>query len=124
MSKSNTTVVVKSFVKQFAALLQGDTAEVTAQKVFRQVQSSLNTQIAVMNGDLVAKEDAVTDAKEELNKARLNYGRELASHDRTAYVRNLINKKNAVESAQEALDTHLDTLAFLKRELSNLESEA
>jgi hypothetical protein len=124
MSKSNTTVVVKSFVKQFAALLQGDTAEVTAQKVFRQVQSSLNTQIAVMNGDLVAKEDAVTDAKEELNKARLNYGRELASSDRTAYVRNLINKKNAVESTQEALDTHLDTLAFLKRELSNLESEA
>ena len=122
MSKSNTTVV-KSFVKQFAALLQGDTAEVTAQKVFRQVQSSLNTQIAVMNGDLVAKEDAVTDAKEELDRARLNYGKELASSDRTAYVRNLINKKNAVESAQEALDTHLDTLVFLKRELSNLESE-
>jgi hypothetical protein len=122
MSKSNTTVV-KSFVKQFAALLQGDTAEVTAQKVFRQVQSSLNTQIAVMNGDLVAKEDAVTDAREELDKARLNYGRELASSDRTAYVRNLITKKNAVESAQEALDTHLETLDFLKRELVRLESE-
>ena len=123
MSKSNTTVVVKSFVKQFAALLQGDTAEVTAQKVFRQVQSSLNTQIAVMNGDLVAKEDAVTDAKEELDRARLNYGKELASSDRTAYVRNLINKKNAVESAQEALDTHLETLDFLKGELVRLESE-
>jgi hypothetical protein len=123
MSKSNTTVVVKSFVKQFAALLQGDTAEVTAQKVFRQVQSSLNTQIAVMNGDLVAKEDAVTDAKEELDKARLNYGKELASSDRTAYVRNLITKKNAVESAQEALDTHLETLHFLKGELVRLESE-
>ena len=123
MSKSNTTVVVKSFVKQFAALLQGDTAEVTAQKVFRQVQSSLNTQIAVMNGDLVAKEDAVTDAREELDRARLNYGRELASSDRTAYVRNLITKKNAVESAQEALDTHLETLDFLKGELVRLESE-
>ena len=122
MSKSNTTVV-KSFVKQFAALLQGDTAEVTAQKVFRQVQSSLNTQIAVMNGDLVAKEDAVTDAKEELDRARLNYGKELASSDRTAYVRNLITKKNAVESAQEALDTHLETLDFLKGELVRLESE-
>jgi hypothetical protein len=122
MSKSNTTVV-KSFVKQFAALLQGDTAEVTAQKVFRQVQSSLNTQIAVMNGDLVAKEDAVTDAREELDKARLNYGKELASSDRTSYVRNLITKKNAVESAQEALDTHLETLDFLKGELVRLESE-
>lgn len=122
MSKSNTTVV-KSFVKQFAALLQGDTAEVTAQKVFRQVQSSLNTQIAVMNGDLVAKEDAVTDAKEELDRARLNYGKELASSNRTDYVRNLINKKNAVENAQEALDTHLETLDFLKGELVRLESE-
>lgn len=123
MSKSNTTATAKSFIKQFAALLQGDTAEVTAQKVFRQVQSALNTQIAVMTGDLVGKEDAVNDAREELEKARLNYGKELASSDRTAYVRRLVEKKNSVESAEEELTTHTETLNFLKSELARLESE-
>lgn len=123
MSKSNTTATAKSFIKQFAALLQGDTAEVTAQKVFRQVQSALNTQIAVMTGDLVGKEDAVSDAKEELDKARLNYGKELASSDRNLYVRRLVEKKNSVESAEEALSIHTETLNFLKSELARLESE-
>jgi hypothetical protein len=119
----NTSATVKSFIKGFVALVQGDTAEATAQKVFRQVQSALNTQIAIMNGDLVAKEEAVTDAKEAYNKARLNNGKELASADRTQYVRNLVSANNAVKEAEEALDAHKETLEFLKSELVALEAE-
>jgi hypothetical protein len=120
----NTTATMKSFIKGFVALVQGDTAEVLAQKVFRQVQSALNTQIAIMTGDQVAKEEAVTDAIERYEKARLNNGRELHSSDRTAYVKNLVSAHNAVKEAEEALNTHKETLQFLKDELKTLEAES
>jgi hypothetical protein len=120
----NTTATVKSFIKGFVALVQGDTAEVLAQKVFRQVQSALNTQIAIMTGDQVAKEEAVTDAVERYQKARLNYGRELHSNDRTAYVKTLVDAHNGVKEAEEALNTHKETLEFLRNELVTLETES
>jgi hypothetical protein len=120
MAKSNTISTMESFVKQFAALVKGDEAEVVAQKTFRQRNSALNTQIAVMTGDLVAKEEAVTDAEEEFQKARLNYGKELKSQDRTSYVRTLVSKKNAIQEAQENLKQHTETLEFLKSELAKL----
>jgi hypothetical protein len=119
----NTSSTVKSFIKGFVALVQGDTAEATAQKVFRQVQSALNTQIAIMTGDQVAKEENVSDAKERYEKARLNNGKELHSSDRTQYVRNLVAANNAVKEAEESLDTHRETLQFLRNELASLEAE-
>jgi len=122
-TQANTSVTVKSFIKGFVALVQGDTAEATAQKVFRQVQSALNTQIAIMTGDQVAKEESVSDAKERYEKARLNNGKELASGDRTQYVRALVSANNSVKEAEEALDLHKETLQFLKNELVSLESE-
>lgn len=122
-TQANTSATVKSFIKGFVALVQGDTAEATAQKVFRQVQSALNTQIAIMNGDLVAKEEAVADAKDAYNKARLNDGKELQSSDRTRYVRNLVDANNNVKEAEEALEAHKETLEFLKSELAALEAE-
>ena len=117
MKKSTT------FVKRFAELAKGETPEALAEKVFRQVQSALNTQIAIMTGDLVAKEDAVADAQEAFEKAKLNFGRELKSTDRQSYVTNLVNAKNALQKAADDLDTHVDTLKFLKNELASLEAE-
>lgn len=116
-------VTVKSFVKSFVALVQGDSAEAQAQKTFRQVQSALNTQIAVMTGDLVSKEEAVSDAQEAFDKARINNGKDLSSSDRYAYVRRLIEAKNKVQEAQDALDEHKSTLSFLKEQLASLEAE-
>lgn len=117
MKKSTT------FMKRFAELAKGETPEALAEKVFRQVQSSLNTQIAIMTGDLVTKEDAVKDAQEAFEKTRLNYGRELKPTDRQNYVINLVNAKNALQKAADDLDTHVDTLKFLKNELASLEAE-
>ena len=123
MKNSSTTATVTSFIKGFVALVQGDTAEAQAQKVFRQVQSALNTQIAVMTGNLVEKEEAVEDAKTALNKARLNNGKDLQSSQRAAYVQELIDCKEALQEAEEALKYHVETLDFLKAELAALESE-
>lgn len=123
MKSANTSATVKSFIKGFVALVQGDTAEAQAQKVFRQVQAALNTQIAVMTGNSVEKEEAVEDAKVALNKARLNNGKELPSSERTRYVQNLVDASNALKEAEEALVAHNETLDFLKAELAALESE-
>lgn len=123
MKNSSTTATVTSFIKGFVALVQGDTAEAQAQKVFRQVQSGLNTQIAVMTGNLVEKEEAVEDAKIALDKARLNNGKDLKPSDRAAYVQKLIDCKENLAEAEEALKYHVETLDFLKAELASLESE-
>lgn len=117
MKKSTT------FVKRFTELVKGETPEVLAEKVFRQVQSALNTQIAIMTGDMVTKEDAVKDAQENFEKARLNNGRELKSDGRTFYVTNLVNARNILQEAADDLDRHVETLKFLKNELASLEAE-
>lgn len=115
------TKTVKSFVKGFLALVKGDTDEAKAEKVFRQAQSALNTQIAVLTGDSVRKEDAVSEAKEALEKARVNNG-ELIS-DRERYVRNILDAKNTLTYVEEELEKHVEKLAFLKGELTNLEKD-
>jgi len=72
---------VKSFVKQFVAAVQGDNVEVKAQKVFRQAQSALKTQISVSEGALIKFEDAVELAKEQLASTRINSGNLITDPD-------------------------------------------
>lgn len=115
---------VNSFVKQFCAIVTGDTAKVTAEKVKRSADSALSTQIAIKTGETISLEEAVEDAKENLMKARVNYGREMKEkHDRENYVSNLIEARNKVVQAEEALENHKELLSFLKAELKNLESQ-
>ena len=47
----------KSFVKEVVAILKGDDAEATAQKILRQADSAFKTQIASLTGDTIALED-------------------------------------------------------------------
>lgn len=100
-----------SFVKECIALLKGDDAEAKAQKILRAADSAFKTQIASLTGDTIALEDKVEDAKESLRLARLNGG-ELIS-DRNAYIRNLLDAKNRLSDAEEALEAHNSKLEFL-----------
>lgn len=112
---------VASFVKQFVAAVKGDNVEVMAQKALRQADSALKTQIASLEGDTIAKEDLVTDAKERQMSARINHGAQIT--DRNSYVRNLLDAKNAVTNAEEGLKLHKEKIAFLKEELDSLNGE-
>lgn len=113
------TTTVKSFVKQFLAIIQGDDAKAKAEKVFRQAQSALNTYISSSTGDTIELEDKVEEAANKLAIARVNGGENIT--DRAAYVRNLLSAKNALTEAQENLEKHKVKLAFFKEELANLE---
>lgn len=55
--------VIGSFVDQFAALITGDTAKVSAEKAWRQARSALQTKIAELEGNTIALEDEVTTAE-------------------------------------------------------------
>jgi chromosome segregation ATPase len=116
-----TKSTIKSFVKSFVAVVTGDDATAKGEKVFRQVQSALNTQIATLTGDTIQKEDAVSDATEKLALARVNNGNTIS--DRNTYVANLLSAKNALTAAEEDLEKHNAKLAFLKAELASLEEE-
>lgn len=112
---------VKSFVRQFVATVSGDDATVKAEKAFRQADSALRTHIAVLKGDVVPKEDAVISAKEELSIARINNCDPITNRD--LYVRNLLQGRNNVTLAQEALDLHISKIEFLELELLTLSAE-
>ena len=112
---------VTSFVNQFLALVKGDSATVQAEKVFRQAQSALNVQINSLKGDTINFEDAITEAQEELAKAKVNNG--LAITDRASYVQVLLNKKNKLTTAEENLEGHKAKLSFLEETLKSLEAE-
>jgi len=111
----------KSFIKEFVAVVKGDDAEASAQKALRQADSALQTQIASLTGDTITLEDKVTAAKEAQVLARVNNGNVIT--DRSVYVRNLLNAKNAVTVAEEELKAHKEKIAFLQGELKGLSEE-
>ena len=112
---------VKSFINSFVALVSGETDTVVAEKVWRQAESALASQIPALKGDLVALEDKVEEAKEVLAKARLNNGNLI--NKRESYVEGLLIAKNAVTIAEENLADHKEKIAFLESELKNLSEE-
>jgi hypothetical protein len=109
----------KSFVKEIVALLKGDDAEATGQKVLRQADSAFKTQIASLTGDTIALEDRLEDAKENLRLTRLNFGLQIT--DRNSYIRSLLDAKNLLTSTEEALEAHNAKLDFLREQAALLE---
>ena len=112
---------VKSFINSFVALVSGETDTVVAEKVWRQAESALASQIPALKGDLVTLEDKVEEAKDKLAKARLNHGNLISK--RESYVEGLLIAKNAVTIAEENLADHKEKIAFLESELKNLSAE-
>lgn len=110
---------MKNFVKEVIAIINGDNAEATALKILRQADSALKTQIASLNGDTIALEDALEEAKEELRLAKYNNGQLIT--DRNYYVRNLLTAKNNLIEAEAQLEEHLETIAFLDEVYSSLD---
>ena len=115
MSSVKTTTKMVSFVKQFVALIEGDTAEATAQKTFRQADSALKTHIAILKGELITKEDAVEAAEKYQEYALVNFGKEIT--DRDSYVSTLIKAENKLTEAKDALSTHKEKIEFLEGKL-------
>ena len=112
---------LNAFVKEFKAIIVGDDAEALGFKNWRKAESGLKVQIAALNGDIIAKEDALENAQENLVKARVNYGKEIS--DRDAYIANLIKAKEGLKVAEKQLAAHKETIAFLEEQYALLKAE-
>lgn len=110
---------MNSFVKQFVASIKGDEAEVKALKAWRKAESSLQVEIALLKGKTVDLESKVDDAKESLEKARINSGNIIG----TDYINNLKIAKNNLSKAELELSNHKKELVFLEEEYANLSKE-
>lgn len=110
---------IKSFLREFKAVMNGDSDGVTAEKAFRQSQSALATAIATVTGDLIAKEDAVEAAQERLRRVRVNNGQLIT--DRSEYLRNLVDARNDLIGAEQALADHRELIEFYQTEKSKAE---
>jgi len=111
----------KSFIKGFVAAIKGDDAEAQAVRVWRQAESGLTMHIAALKGDLIRKEDAVTDAQEALDSARINGGKPIT--DRDVYVSCVISAKENLVRREKELEAHQKTISFLEEEYANLKAE-
>ena len=112
---------LNAFVKEFKAIIVGDDAEALGFKNWRKAESGLKVQIAALNGDIIAKEDALENAQENLVKARVNYGKEISNRD--TYVANLISAKESLKQAGKQLAAHKETIAFLEEQYALLKAE-
>lgn len=112
---------LNSFAKQFVAIIKGDDAEAKAAKVWRQAESAFKVQIAALGGDLIRKEDSVSQAEENLSKRLVNNGNEIT--DRDAYIANLISAKESLKQAEKQLLAHKETIAFLEEQYDLLKAE-
>jgi sugar diacid utilization regulator len=112
---------MNTFVKQIIAMITGDTATETAMKIKRQAESALKVQIANREAETVNLESAVEDAKAEQLKAFVNYGKTMETTEaRAEYVRTLVSAEQRISDAEEALETHLTTLEFLRGKLAEV----
>lgn len=110
------------FVKEFIALINGDTDEVEAIKAWRGAESALKVQIALKEAETVRLEDNLERAKEKLKKARVNNGK-VVGENLNGYIDQLISAANAVTAAEESLENHHANLNFLKGEYDSLKQE-
>lgn len=112
---------ITSFAKQIIAILKGDDAAVTAQKIYRVADSTLKSSIALKQADLVSKEQSVEDAQEHLANMRINKGI-IIGDARENYLRNLINAKKDLDLKEENLENLKKEIEFLQSELAIVNS--
>jgi len=112
---------VESFVNQVIAIIKGDNAEAIAAKIWRQAESAFKVQIAALGGDLIRKEDSVSQAEEKLAKALVNSGNEI--NDRDQYIANIISAKESLKQAEKQLTAHKETITFLEEKYALLKAE-
>lgn len=109
------------FLKQFCALVTGDTAQVQAIKVRRAVIAQLKAQIAMLEGKSVSMETAVEDAQEKEKEALVNFG---SAQVTDSYVENLFKAHNRVIELQNELADHSAKMEFLIAKLEEVQKDS
>ena len=102
---------MKSYIKEFIALAAGETTEVQAIRAQRTSKAALKTHICIKEGNTIKLEEKLELAKENLMKARLNFGNPVKDDD--SFVEQLIAAQNAVIDAENELEENTELIKFL-----------
>lgn len=111
---------VNSFINQFVAIIKGDDAEASAQKVYRKADSCFKQKMANLEGLTVDKEIALQEAKEEAELAFLNYGKPVSEFNSASYYDKLIQCQNAITVAEANMESHQKEIEFCKSLIEKL----
>lgn len=107
------------FIKQVIALLKGEKDEVIAIKIQKKVAATFKTEIAASKAKLLELEDSLEEAKEVYQKAFVNNGE--LSFDKDSYLNILIDARNKVVDAEEAIAAKKDIITFFEEQLKEVE---
>lgn len=102
---------ITNFAKQVFAQLTGDTDGVIAAQNERKANSSLKSQIAVLEGKVVDQEEKVSDLKDALIKAKYPPTKIM---DGETYLQGIRYAQERVDAAQEQLATTNDSIKYWK----------
>jgi chromosome segregation ATPase len=116
----STTVKLKSFVKEFVAMVKGDEAEAIGEKVRRKAEAGVETRLSSLKGHIVECEQYIEESEENLKHVRLNNGNPIK--DMVTYVDNLIMAHKKVDEAKAKLEDVKHTIEVLQKELEIIRS--
>lgn len=102
---------VKSFVNEVMARLKGDDDKVVAERNYRKANSAIKGQISGLDAKKVDAEVALEEAQDKLAAAK--YPTKLIN-DNSNYVRNIVERQEAVDSAKEALENINESLSYFQ----------
>lgn len=109
---------ISSFIASFVALVTGDDTTVQAEKTWRQAKSAFESAIPAAVGDTIDFEDKIAEAKEILQRVRVNNGQPITN--RAAYIERILSARVALEEAEENLKLHREKIDVMKEELELL----
>ncbi len=114
---------VSLFIDRFVAFVKGDDEGVLAAKVKGQAISAFESSIASYKGDTSDFKEAVTLAKEEVEKSLINYGVAIGkgAEGRAAYIKVYLDKINALTKAEEALEIHEKRIGILEAGIAKID---
>ena len=112
---------INAFVKEFIAIIKGDDAEALGLKNWRYAESALKIQITSLGGELIKREDEVEKAKEQLLRARVNFGNEITNSD--IYSSQLLRYKDNLTKVEKELEATKRTIEFFNEQYDLLRAE-
>jgi len=116
MSKKQLT----TFEKQVISTINGDDSQAFAEKLWKRAQSLYSAAIPAEKAKLYNFTEAVENAQEKLNNARINNAKAIANGE--TFISNVLEAHVALEDAQENLALQEKKILILEKELALLES--
>jgi predicted RNase H-like nuclease (RuvC/YqgF family) len=112
MAASKKPLATTGFVDKIVAVIKGADAQQIGEKIQKQMNNGLTSQIGLKEAATFDYEEAVEKAQEEVTKSLMNYGREVENRENS--VQNYLTAQANLKKKEKELEQHLQTIEWLK----------